>query len=52
MRVITALEKNYSCFLKKTASINKSSWNECRLLKTLDVVRLFVKMRLKGSLTQ
>lgn len=44
MSVITALEKEIIAVSKKIAAINKSSWNECRLLQTLDVVKLFVKM--------
>lgn len=48
MRIISALKKTAVSI--KTASINKSSWKERRLLKTLDVVKLFVKMLLKGSL--
>lgn len=52
MSVITALEKEIIAVSKKIAAINKSSWNECRLLQTLDVVKLFVKMHWKGNLTQ
>lgn len=51
MRVITALE-TITAVPTKTVWINKSSWNESWLVKTLDVVKLYEKMCLKGNFTQ